>query len=91
MVYSLTYRRPVYTPNSGRSSVTSMEAFGSSNASLNSGKSGTPAGIPDALAFDKIVNGGTCPVSRLVIFYSEELPMYYFQHLGRNHELELRQ
>jgi hypothetical protein len=26
-------------------------------------------GIPDALSFDRIITGGTCPVSRLPIFY----------------------
>jgi len=64
MVYSLTYRRPTYRPNSGRSSVISLEEYENSRDSLKSGYSGgLSAGIPDALSFDKIVNGGTCPVS----------------------------
>jgi hypothetical protein len=60
MVYSLSYRRPAYV---SRSSVGSSDGVANSDASLNSGKSCTIAGIPDALSFDKIVNGGTCPVS----------------------------
>jgi len=64
MVYSLTYRRPAYTSNSGRSSIAPSEEYGSSRDSLKSGYSGSvSAGIPDALSFDRIVNGGTCPVS----------------------------
>lgn len=31
-------------------------------SSLRSGQSGASAGVPEALAFDKIISGGTCPV-----------------------------
>lgn len=30
--------------------------------SVKSGVSGASSGIPDALSFDRIINGGTCPV-----------------------------
>jgi hypothetical protein len=76
MVYSLTYRRPAYRPNTGRSSVIPSEDYENSRDSVKSGHSGgLSAGIPDALSFDKIVNGGTCPVSLPSIsFLSESCP-----------------
>lgn len=56
---SLTYTRP--------KRVASVESRGSvedvrSEGSVRSGRSGCSAGIPDSLAFDNIMNGGTCPV-----------------------------
>lgn len=70
MVYSLAYRRPPH-----------VEARRISTASGDSGPSigGTTLddsqehlqdssinyGIPDALSFDRIIDGGTCPVSYL--------------------------
>ena len=59
MVFSLTYRRPALVTSS-RSSVASLESSvgGSSNHSLYSA-----SGIPPALSFDRIIDGGTCPVS----------------------------
>lgn len=67
----LTYRRPVYVNTAsvnGSSSDVSDSGSGdekgsTTSSSLKSGKSSTPAGIPESLAFDKIINGGTCPVS----------------------------
>lgn len=60
MVLSLTYRRPARVSrdsvNTGRSGAAE---------STNSGLS-CPFGIPDALSFDRIINGGTCPVSFLI-------------------------
>ena len=61
MVYSLTYRRPAYVPQSSRLSIRSEE---SEKAESVSSGSSCPYGIPDALSFDKIISGGTCPVSR---------------------------
>ncbi|KAK2764658.1 hypothetical protein CKAH01_04823 [Colletotrichum kahawae] len=64
---SLSYRRPVYVTGTsvhGSSSDVSDsgdEKGSSTTSSLKSGKSSTPAGIPESLAFDKIINGGTCP------------------------------
>ncbi|KAL3426567.1 hypothetical protein PVAG01_00076 [Phlyctema vagabunda] len=57
MVYSLTYRRPAHVPG-----YTSTEATDSDAGSQSTGSERvTVAGIPDALSFDRIINGGTCP------------------------------
>ena len=58
---SLQYRRPkkVDAEIYGQRRETSEEAEGS----VKSGSSGVSSGIPDALSFDRIINGGTCPVS----------------------------
>jgi hypothetical protein len=59
----LSYHRPAYIgKESFRGSQLSLDQE-KSNASLRSGRSGNSQGIPDALAFDKIMSGGTCPVS----------------------------
>ena len=58
MVYSMTYRRPGYVDSSS-SSVNSEK--GGKTDSISSGSS-CPYGIPDALSFDRIISGGTCPV-----------------------------
>lgn len=63
MVYSLTYRRPSHV-SSSRDSLTGEEKQKSINESLSSGSSSLSKGIPEALSFDRIVSGGTCPVSR---------------------------
>ncbi|KAF9871902.1 hypothetical protein CkaCkLH20_10534 [Colletotrichum karsti] len=63
----LSYRRPVYvnsvSVNGSSSDVSDSgdEKGSTTSSSLKSGKSTTPAGIPESLAFDKIINGGTCP------------------------------
>lgn len=60
----LRYRRPAgVQTDSPRMSEDTLESF--SDASLNSVRSFSSAGIPDALSFDKIMEGGTCPVSPL--------------------------
>ncbi len=57
----LTYRRPAYVSKEEyRLSQTSLDDQG--KTSLRSGKSGVSAGIPDALSFDQIISGATCPV-----------------------------
>ena len=61
MVYSLSYRRPAYV-SSGQQSIASKPSL---SDSLSSGSTLSPAGIPDALSFDRIITGGTCPVSTL--------------------------
>lgn len=58
MGINLTYTRPKHVDAQSLRS----EAE-STNASVNSGNSGRSNGIPDSLAFDNIINGGTCPVS----------------------------
>ena len=62
MVYSLTYRRPAHV-SLPRSSVTGELKPKSLNESVCSGSTFIAHGIPDALAFDRIISGGTCPVS----------------------------
>ena len=62
MVYSLTYRRPAYV-SSSRSSVNGAEKPKSLNESVSSGSTYVAFGIPDALSFDRVISGGTCPVS----------------------------
>lgn len=60
MVYSLTYRRPP----SSKGSISGCEKPGSYDGSLESGSTGNISrGIPDALSFNRIIEGGTCPVS----------------------------
>lgn len=63
MVYSLSYRRPgratVADNASAISNDTKRETI---RASIKSGSSGISNGIPEALSFDNIVAGGTCPV-----------------------------
>ena len=64
MVYSLTYRRPPHVDSSSASfsGVEKTRSIGGS--SLNSQSSSSVSfGIPDALSFDRIIAGGTCPVS----------------------------
>ncbi|KAK4946165.1 hypothetical protein LTR10_014677 [Elasticomyces elasticus] len=56
MVLSLNYRRPAYVTTSSRTSFESEKP----TESINSNSSSTH-GIPDALSFDKIISGGTCP------------------------------
>lgn len=59
MVLSLNYRRPAYVSDSRQS--LDSEKGGKSESVTSSGS--CPYGIPDALSFDKIISGGTCPVS----------------------------
>ena len=76
MVYSLAYRRPPHV-DSARASVLGDEKTKSiGETSINSqasggsgGSGGMSFGIPDALSFDRIIAGGTCPVSRLPVFF----------------------
>ncbi len=61
---SLNYRRPNYVSKDDvRRNENGVQFDETVDASLRSGRSGAPPGIPDALAFDKILHGGTCPVS----------------------------
>ncbi|KAI9744514.1 MAG: hypothetical protein M1818_002043 [Claussenomyces sp. TS43310] len=62
MLYSLTYRRPAYVEGlSGTPTSSTNEELDCRRNSLRSGSSNVCAGIPDALSFDRIVEGGTCP------------------------------
>jgi len=62
MVYSLTYRRPPHV-DSSRSSLTGSEKRHSIGGSTLDSEGAVSFGIPDALSFDRIIAGGTCPVS----------------------------
>ncbi|KAK8240455.1 hypothetical protein HDK90DRAFT_184558 [Phyllosticta capitalensis] len=61
MVYSLAYRRPA----SSKASTISVHSDGSGKKSYGaestSGGSQMSHGIPDALSFERIISGGTCP------------------------------
>ncbi|KAJ1336034.1 Regulator of G protein signaling domain-containing protein [Microdochium nivale] len=75
---SLKYRRPAYVDNHQfRMSLTSLDEKGS----VRSGQSASSAGIPDALAFDKIINGGTCPPCTLRDFMNY---LVYIEHSAEN-------
>ena len=62
MVYSLTYRRPPHV-DSSRSSLNGSEKTRSLGGSTIDSDGAVSFGIPDALSFDRIISGGTCPVS----------------------------
>jgi len=59
MAVSLTYRRPVYVTSSRQS----LDSEKGGQAEWVTSGSSSPYGIPDALSFDRIISGGTCPVS----------------------------
>lgn len=59
---SLTYTRPKHVDLQSQRSRESL-TDGKSEGSVRSGQSGSSSGVPDSLAFDNIMNGGTCPVS----------------------------
>ncbi|GKT95270.1 regulator of G protein signaling superfamily [Colletotrichum tofieldiae] len=82
----LTYRRPVYVTNSAGESSSDVSDSGdekqsTTSSSLRSGKSGTPQGIPESLAFDKIINGGTCPPCTVRDFMNY---LIYIEHAAEN-------
>ncbi|KAK6860042.1 hypothetical protein PG995_003678 [Apiospora arundinis] len=82
MVLSLSYRRPQYvrreTLERRESDVSGSDKEG---ASLKSGRSSASAGVPDALAFDKIINGGTCPPCTVRDFMNY---LVYIEHAAEN-------
>lgn len=57
VVANVSYRRPDYVSSSSRS--TSMDL----SPTESRGSSTKSQGIPEALSFDRIIDGGTCPVS----------------------------
>ena len=63
MVYSLLYRRPAHINSAGASLYDEKRKSVDEDTLASEGSSHTPFGIPDALSFDKIIGGGTCPVS----------------------------
>ncbi|KAF4988884.1 hypothetical protein FDECE_14884 [Fusarium decemcellulare] len=79
---SLTYTRPKHVDHqSFRNSGGSFSDAEKSDGSVKSGQSGHSAGIPDSLAFDKIINGGTCPPMTVRDFMSY---LIYVEHAAEN-------
>ncbi|KAI1379987.1 hypothetical protein F4677DRAFT_300957 [Hypoxylon crocopeplum] len=82
MGFSLSYRRPAHIDKEQfRRDNSSLSDTEKSDASLKSGKSGASSGIPDALAFDKIMSGGTCPPCTIRDFMNYLL---YIEHSAEN-------
>lgn len=65
MVYSLTYRRPPHVDSARASMFGDEKPKSVGETSIDSQGSGPAFGIPDALSFDRIIAGGTCPVSMI--------------------------
>ncbi|MCJ1479084.1 hypothetical protein MMC13_007768 [Lambiella insularis] len=61
MVYSLTYSRPAYTGSSRSSRLSFNGSEKSLGESVSSTSTAVTAGIPEALSFDRVISGGTCP------------------------------
>ncbi|KAI1803493.1 hypothetical protein F4811DRAFT_344870 [Daldinia bambusicola] len=76
---SLKYRRPGHV-DKGRF-LSSKRGDESSDASLKSGQTGSSPGIPDALTFDKIMSGGTCPPCTIRDFMNY---LMYIEHSAEN-------
>ncbi|TFB03228.1 hypothetical protein CCMA1212_004712 [Trichoderma ghanense] len=76
---SLQYRRPkkVNAETYRQRRETLEEAEGS----VKSGLSGASSGIPDALSFDRIINGGTCPPMAIRDFMNY---LVYVEHAAEN-------
>ncbi|KAL9108040.1 MAG: hypothetical protein Q9227_007146 [Pyrenula ochraceoflavens] len=80
MVYSLTYRRPRYVSSSATSVISEKSEHAESTHSGSSGSS-SPYGIPEALSFDKIIAGGTCPPCTTRDFMNF---LVYIEHAAEN-------
>ncbi|KAI0162039.1 hypothetical protein GGR57DRAFT_517499 [Xylariaceae sp. FL1272] len=78
MVLSLTYRRPDHVDQQRGRGISFDEKRASS---LKSGHSGSSVGIPEALAFDKIINGATCPPCTVRDFMNY---LIYIEHAAEN-------
>jgi hypothetical protein len=64
-IYSLGYRRPDSVPTSPRSRSDSQDGSIRSEESIShtlKAMPSNPRGVPEALSFDRIINGGCCPV-----------------------------
>ncbi|TGJ78430.1 hypothetical protein E0Z10_g10327 [Xylaria hypoxylon] len=83
----LNYRRPEYvSEEDSRQEENSADFYDKVDASLQSGPSGTSTGIPDALTFDKIINGGTCPPCTVRDFMNY---LIYIEHAAENLQFHL--
>lgn len=65
MVYSLTYRRPPHVEPRRASLASEKTGQSVGGSTLNDSQDSINFGIPEALSFDRIIDGGTCPVSGL--------------------------
>ncbi|KAI8682972.1 hypothetical protein LRP88_05057 [Fusarium phalaenopsidis] len=78
----VTYTRPKHVDQElFRNSGDSLSDTEKSDGSVKSGRSGCSAGIPDSLAFDKIISGGTCPPMTVRDFMSY---LIYVEHAAEN-------
>ncbi|KAM3541703.1 hypothetical protein ARSEF1564_005392 [Beauveria bassiana] len=76
----LTYTRPKHVDAqsiANRESAADVKATGS----VHSGTSGSSTGIPESLAFDNIINGGTCPPMTVRDFMNY---LIYIEHAAEN-------
>ncbi|MCJ1231076.1 hypothetical protein MMC12_007751 [Toensbergia leucococca] len=83
MVYSLLYRRPPHV-DSARSSLNGdakPKSFVGSMRSVSTNSSTKANGIPDALSFDRIISGGTCPPCTVRDFMNY---LIYIEHAAEN-------
>ncbi|KAI1766768.1 hypothetical protein GGR53DRAFT_518851 [Hypoxylon sp. FL1150] len=78
----LSYRRPEYVDKEEFQPINSIVTENEeSNASLKSGSSRSSSGIPDALTFDKVMSGATCPPCTIRDFMNYLL---YVEHAAEN-------
>lgn len=61
-ILPLTYTRPKKVTSQPLQLQSRESLSEHSEGSVHSGNSGSSVGIPSSLTFDKIINGGTCPV-----------------------------
>ncbi|KAI1645833.1 uncharacterized protein F4817DRAFT_317448 [Daldinia loculata] len=76
---SLNYQRPAYVDK--KQFLSSSQESESSDASLKLGQPGSSSGIPEALTFDRIMSGGTCPPCTVREFMDYLL---YIEHSAEN-------
>jgi len=80
MVYSLAYRRPPHV-SSSRASLNGSEKPASVGESFRSNSTACHIGIPDALSFDRVISGGTCPPCTTRDFMNY---LIYIEHAAEN-------
>ncbi len=81
MVYSLSYRRPPHVDSTQASVIGDEKAKSIGESTVDSVGTGMSMGIPEALSFDRIIGGGTCPVSKL--FHSYFLYLWILENITR--------
>lgn len=84
MVYSLAYTRPPHVDDS-RGSLSGQEKQRSINESITASSTcSMSCGIPDALSFDKIIDGGTCPVRCSMSLSTHHCPLLTLSTTARH-------